>query len=173
MKTISLSLPITDVTHLKAGDIVSISGTIFTARDAAHKLMCQSILDGNPLPFDITNQAIYYAGPTATRPNTIIGSCGPTTAQRMNEFTPPLLEKGLKVMIGKGNRSKAVIASIAKNKAVYLSCVGGAAALISSKIIAAEPIAYPQLGCEQVLKLTVKDLPAVVSVDSNGNVFGL
>jgi len=172
MKIIHLTLPTISVTHLKAGDILSLSGQIYTARDAAHKLMCDAIAESKSLPFDITNQAIYYAGPTATRPDTIIGSCGPTTAQRMDEFTPHLLEKGLRVMIGKGNRNNAVIASIIKNKAVYLSCVGGAAALISSKITSAEPIAYPHLGCEQILRLTVKDLPAVVSIDSRGNVFG-
>jgi len=135
--------------------------------------MCAAITDGKSLPFDITDQAIYYAGPTATRPGAIIGSCGPTTAQRMDEFTPSLLDKGLKVMIGKGNRSETVIASIIKNKAVYLSCVGGVAALIASKITSAEPIAYPHLGCEQILRLTVNDLPALVSIDSKGNVFGL
>jgi len=172
MKTIIFTLPTASVAHLKSGDILSISGQIYTARDAAHKLIYTAIAEDKPLPFDITGQAVYYTGPTVTRPNTIIGSCGPTTAQRMDEFTPLLLEKGLKVMIGKGSRSDAVIASIIKNKAVYLSCVGGAAALITSKITSAEPIAYPHLGCEQILRLTVKDLPAVVSIDSKGNIFG-
>ena len=173
MKIIPLTLPVSDVSHLKAGDIVSISGTVYTARDAAHKLLAECITKNLPLPLNISGQAIYYAGPAAARPGAVIGSCGPTTSARMDGFTPPLLKRGLKVMIGKGPRNPEVIAAIKKHKAVYLSAVGGAAALISGKITAAEPVAYPQLGCEQILKLTVNGLEAVVSIDSKGKVFGL
>ena len=167
-----LIIPCVGVTFLQAGDIVSVSGVVYTARDATHKLLVECIKKGLPLPFDISGQAIYYAGPTAAPPGAVIGSCGPTTAARMDCFTPPLLERGLKVMIGKGVRSPEVVAAIKRHKAVYLSAVGGAAALISGKIVSAERVAYAHLGCEQVLRLEIRGLEAVVSVDSEGNVFG-
>ncbi len=159
----------TDVTTLEAGDAVSFSGTIYTARDAAHKRMTEAAAENKPLPFDVRGAAIYYAGPTPTRTGEVIGSCGPTTSARMDDYTPTMLGLGLKVMIGKGKRSDDVIASMIKNKAVYLIAVGGAAALIKSRITACEDVAYPDLGCEAVRKLTVKDLPLLVAIDSHGN----
>ncbi len=158
-----------DVTKLRAGDAVLFSGTVYTARDAAHKRMTEASAKGEPLPFDVRGAAIYYAGPTPTRAGEIIGSCGPTTSARMDDYTPALLDLGLKVMIGKGKRSPAVIESMKKNKAVYLIAVGGAAALIKSRIIACEEVAYPDLGCEAVRRLTVKDLPLLVAIDAKGN----
>ncbi len=159
----------TDVTGLKAGDAVSFSGIVYTARDAAHKRMTEAAAEGRPLPFDLRGAAIYYAGPTPTREGEIIGSCGPTTSTRMDDYTPALLDLGLKIMIGKGKRSKEVVDGMVKNKAVYLIAVGGAAALVKSRITSCEDVAYPDLGCEAVRKLTVKDLPLLVAIDSRGN----
>lgn len=159
----------TDVTGLKAGDAVSFSGIVYTARDAAHKRMTEAAAEGRPLPFDLRGAAIYYAGPTPTREGEIIGSCGPTTSARMDDYTPALLDLGLKIMIGKGKRSKEVVDGMVKNKAVYLIAVGGAAALVKSRITSCEDVAYPDLGCEAVRKLTVKDLPLLVAIDSRGN----
>ena len=159
----------TDVTGLKAGDAVSFSGIVYTARDAAHKRMTEAAAEGKPLPFDLRGAAIYYAGPTPTREGEIIGSCGPTTSARMDDYTPALLDLGLKIMIGKGKRSKEVVDGMVKNKAVYLIAVGGAAALVKSRITSCEDVAYPDLGCEAVRKLTVKDLPLLVAIDSRGN----
>lgn len=158
-----------DITKLVAGDEVYFSGTIYTARDAAHKRMVDALNANKPLPIEINGAAIYYAGPTPTRDGEIIGSCGPTTSTRMDDYTPTLLDLGLKFMIGKGKRSKEVKASIVKNKAIYLIAVGGAAALIKSKIVACKDIAYEDLGCEAIRELKVKDLPLLVAIDVNGN----
>ncbi len=168
---ISLRTPLTaDKTIvLNAGDQVLLSGTVYTARDAAHKRLNELLQQGEPLPFDIKDQTIYYVGPTPARPGNIIGSAGPTTSGRMDAYTPALLDQGLKGMIGKGFRSKEVIAGIKKNKAVYFAAVGGAAALISQTIKKAEMIAYPDLGPEAIHKLEIENLPLTVINDCHGN----
>lgn len=157
-----------DLTKLRAGDGVLFSGTIYTARDAAHKRLTEALARGETLPFELKGAAIYYAGPTPARAGEIIGSCGPTTSARMDDYTPALLDAGLKIMIGKGKRDARVVESMVKNKAVYLIAVGGAAALIKSRITAAEDVAYPDLGCEAVRRLTVDKLPLLVAIDSYG-----
>lgn len=154
---------------LKAGDYVYISGTIYTARDAAHKRMAEALSRGEELPFDIKDQVIYYMGPAPAREGQVIGSAGPTTASRMDKYAPELLDLGLKGMIGKGKRSKAVLDGVVRNKAVYLAAVGGAGALLSKCITAAEVIAYEDLGTEAIRKLTVKDFPAIVVADCDGH----
>ena len=154
---------------LKAGDYVYISGTIYTARDAAHKRMAEALSRGEELPFDIKDQVIYYMGPAPAREGQVIGSAGPTTASRMYKYAPELLDLGLKGMIGKGKRSKAVLDGVVRNKAVYLAAVGGAGALLSKCITSAEVIAYEDLGTEAIRKLTVKDFPAIVVVDCDGH----
>lgn len=159
----------TDISALKAGDEVLLSGNVYTARDAAHGRMVKAVDSGLSLPFDIRVAAIYYAGPTPTVGDEIIGSCGPTTSARMDDYTPRLLDLGLKIMIGKGQRSDGVTAAIKRNKAIYLIAVGGAAALIKSRVTANEPIAYEDLGCEAVRRLTFDRLPLLVATDSNGN----
>lgn len=149
---------------LKQGEFVSVYGTVYTARDQAHKRIAQAITDGETLPFPLENAAIYYCGPTPATGGDIIGSCGPTTSGRMDKFTPILIENGLKVMIGKGVRNDSVTQAIKKHGGVYLSAIGGAAALYQSRVKACELVAYPDLGCEAVYKLTVEDFPAVVSI---------
>lgn len=163
---ISLDLPLTreQIASLETGAFVSINGTVYTARDQAHKRIAAAIEKGEALPFPLDGAAIYYCGPTPALPGQIIGSCGPTTSARMDSYTPTLIEHGLKVMIGKGKRSDNVVSAIKAHGAVYLSAIGGAAALYKSKITSCELVAYPDLGCEAVYKLTVKDFPAVVSV---------
>jgi len=151
-----------DIKELKAGDEVLISGIIYTARDAAHQRF------GNKLPFDIKGQIIYYASPTPTPPGKIIGSIGPTTSSRMDAFAPELLKKGLKAMIGKGSRSKEVIAAIKKYKAVYLVVPGGTAALLSKHVKRVRVLAYPDLGAEAVHELEVENFPVIVAIDSRG-----
>ncbi len=161
-----LSLP-TDAAHimnLRQNDVVLLNGTLYTARDQAHKRMAAAIKDGKELPFPLKNAAIYYCGPTPTVEGAIIGSCGPTTSTRMDSYTPLLIEHGLNVMIGKGVRSDAVTQAIKEHGAVYFSAIGGAAALYRSTVKACELIAYPDLGCEAVYKLTVEDFPAVVTI---------
>ena len=157
-----------DVTKLRAGYEILFSGTVYTARDAGHKRIVETLAKGEPLPFPLQGSAIYYAGPTPTKKGEIIGSCGPTTSARMDDYTPTLLDNGLKIMIGKGNRSSAVIQSMINNGAVYLIAVGGAGALIKSKITACEDVAYLDLGCEALRKLTVKDIPLLVGIDCKG-----
>ncbi len=154
--------------EVRAGDELFVSGTLFTARDAAHKRMLELINDSKPLPFDIKGATIYYAGPTEARPGTVIGSCGPTTSSRMDKFAPTLLDMGLSCMIGKGGRSRDVVEAIARNKALYLCAVGGAGAYISSCITSCEVIAFPELGCESVKRLTVKDMPTFCAIDALG-----
>ena len=168
---IHITTPLTDeiISNLKSGDEVLISGTIYTARDAAHKKLVDSINSGDSLPFDIKNAIIYYVGPSPKKPGDVIGSAGPTTSYRMDAYTPTLLDLGLKGMIGKGSRNKNVVESIKKNHAVYFAAIGGAGALISSTIKSSEVIAYEELGPEAVHKLTVENFPAIVVLDSNGN----
>lgn len=154
---------------LKKGDRVYLSGTIYTARDAAHKKIVALLKENKPLPFELQNSIIYYAGPTPAKNNLAIGSIGPTTSSRMDVFTPLLLKNGLKGMIGKGGRSEAVVNSIEKEKAIYFAAVGGAGALYSGAVTECEVIAFSELGCESVKKLTVKDFPLTVAIDSFGN----
>ncbi len=154
---------------LVAGDYVYITGTIFTARDAAHKRMFESMNEGKEIPFDLTNNIIYYLGPTPEREGQVIGSAGPTTSSRMDKYTPSLLDQGLKGMIGKGKRNKEVIESMIKNKAVYFAAVGGAGALLSKRIKASKVIAYDDLGTEAIRELYVENFPVIVVVDSKGN----
>lgn len=166
-----ITTPITEeVTQdLKQGDYVYISGTIYTARDAAHKRMYESMLEGRSIPFDLENNIVYYLGPSPAKENQVIGSAGPTTSSRMDKYTPLLLEHGMKGMIGKGKRSPLVIESIKKNKAVYFAAVGGAGALLSKCIKKSEVIAYDDLGTEAIRKLEVENLPVIVVIDTEGN----
>lgn len=157
------------VEDLKAGDYIYITGTIYTARDAAHKRMYETMLEGKEIPFELNNNIIYYLGPTPARDGQVIGSAGPTTSSRMDKYTPLLLENGLKGMIGKGKRSQEVIDSIVKKKAVYFAAVGGAGALLSKCIVKSEIIAYDDLGTEAIRKLEVKNFPVIVVIDSEGN----
>lgn len=158
-----------DILDLKVGEIVEISGIIYTGRDAAHKRFINSIKNNEKLPFDVKGQGIYYVGPTPSKPGEIIGSAGPTTSYRMDDLTVPLLERGLKVMIGKGKRSEKVIEGLKKYGAVYLAAIGGAGAYISDAIKECEVIAYEDLGAEAVRKLKVENLKLTVAIDSKGN----
>ncbi len=155
--------------RLKAGATVSLSGIVYTARDAAHKRIKELIDTGAPLPFNIKGASIYYAGPTPTPPGMAIGSCGPTTSGRMDPYTPMLLDMGLSCMIGKGERSDAVIEAIKRNKAVYLCAIGGAGALAARAVKSCEVVAFPELGCESVKKLSVEDFSLIVGIDPLGN----
>lgn len=155
--------------ELRSGDYVYITGTIYTARDAAHKRMYEVLKQGGEIPFDIKNNVIYYMGPSPAREGRPIGSAGPTTSSRMDKYTPLLLELGLKGMIGKGKRTEEVRQAIIQNEAVYFAAVGGAGALLSKSIINSEVIAYDDLGTEAVRKLQVKDFPVIVVIDSDGN----
>jgi len=170
LSAIKVTIPIEEnlLLSLKAGERVLLSGTIYTARDAAHKRMSEALEKGEDLPFNIEGQTIYYVGPTPAKPGQVIGSAGPTTSGRMDKYTPSLLDRGLKGMIGKGYRSKEVIDSMKKNKAVYFAAIGGSGALIARSIKTMEVIAYEDLGPEAIYKLTVRDFPAVVIIDSNG-----
>lgn len=158
-----------DVRSLKVGDYVFLTGILYTARDAAHKRMDESLKAGETLPIQLKDNVIYYMGPSPAREGRAIGSAGPTTASRMDKYTPELLELGLKGMIGKGRRSQEVKNSIVKNGAVYFAAVGGAGALLSKSITASEVIAYDDLGTEAIRKLTVENFPVIVVVDSEGN----
>lgn len=154
---------------LKAGDYVYITGTIYTARDAAHKRMYEILEKGEDLPIDIKEQIIYYMGPSPAREGRPIGSAGPTTASRMDKYAPQLLDLGQGAMIGKGKRSQAVIDAIVRNDAVYFAAVGGAGALLSKCITSSEVVAYEDLGTEAIRKLTVENFPVIVVIDSEGN----
>ena len=156
------------IRSLHAGDTVLISGTVYTARDAAHKRLCEALAAGQPLPFDIRDAVIYYVGPTPPRPGQVLGAAGPTTSGRMDAYAPTLMDAGLAAMIGKGDRSEAVITSMQKNTAVYFAATGGAGALLSKCIIASETVCYEDLGTEAVRRLTVKDFPATVVIDCKG-----
>ena len=166
-----IQLPLTEelAKTLHAGDSVYLTGTIYTSRDAGHKRMCEALARGEKLPFDPTDATIYYVGPTPAKPGQVIGSAGPTTSSRMDKYTPLLLSKGLKGMIGKGKRSQAVIDAIVKEKAVYMAAVGGAGALLSKCIKESEVIAYDDLGTEAIRKMRVENLPVIVVIDSEGH----
>lgn len=158
-----------DAKSLKAGDYVFLTGTIYTARDAAHKRMQEALDAGNSLPINLEGNVIYYMGPSPAREGRPIGSAGPTTASRMDKYTPQLLDLGLGAMIGKGKRSQAVQDAIVRNDCVYFAAVGGAGALLSQRIISSEVIAYDDLGTEAIRKLEIDNFPVVVVIDSDGN----
>ena len=166
METATLKTPLskTDVSSLKPGMKVYLTGYIYMARDAAHKRMIESLKKGEPLPFDVKDQVIYYAGPCPNKPGQVIGSCGPTTSCRTDAYAPYLLDLGLSAMIGKGERSEEVVASIHKNGATYLGATGGAGALLAKCIKSQEIIAYEDLGAEALRKLYVENFPAIVLI---------
>lgn len=168
---IKIETPLTldKVKSLNCGDSVLISGEIYTARDAAHKRMIEQLQKGEALPFEIKDKIIYYAGPTPAKPGQVIGSCGPTTSGRMDAYAPTLIRLGLTGMIGKGERTDDVVNAMTECGAIYFGAIGGAGALIAKSITSAEVIAYDDLGTEAVRRLTVKDFPAVVIIDSDGN----
>ncbi len=168
-KRVSVPAGRSEMSALKAGDYVLLTGTIYTARDAAHKRMQEAMDAGEKLPFDIRDQVIYYMGPSPAREGRPIGSAGPTTASRMDKYTPALLDMGLGAMIGKGKRSQAVKEAIVRNGSVYFAAVGGAGAILSKRILSNEVIAYDDLGTEAIRKLTVQDFPVIVVIDSQGN----
>jgi fumarate hydratase subunit beta len=170
-KEIRLTTPLStqDVEKLNIGDKVLLSGVLYTGRDAAHKRLFDLIADAKELPIDIQGQVIYYVGPTPAKPGKPIGSAGPTTSYRMDSFAPKLIELGLKGMIGKGNRSQAVIDAMKQYKAVYFGATGGAGALIAKRIKKAEIVAYPDLGPEAIRRLEVEDFPVTVVNDTKGN----
>lgn len=155
--------------ELRAGDRVLLSGTIYTARDAAHKRIFQLLDEGKPLPFELKGAVVYYAGPTPGQQGMAVGACGPTTAGRMDGFAPRLLDLGLTAMIGKGERSQDVVDAIVRNGACYFAAVGGAGALIAKCIKSAQVIAFDELGCESVKRMEVEQFPLTVAVDSQGN----
>lgn len=166
-----LKLPLTRemIIDLQAGDIVLLSGVIYTGRDAAHKKLIDALDRGEDLPFDLENQVIYYVGPTPEKPGQVLGSAGPTTSYRMDAYAPQLLDLGLKGMIGKGYRSDAVTDAIVRNGAVYFGAIGGLGATIGKSVKAAEVIAYAELGAEAIRRLVVEDMPVTVLTDSRGN----
>lgn len=168
---IILSAPFADDTlsTLNAGDMVYISGVIYTARDAAHKRLFEMLERGEDMPFDFTGQVVYYAGPAPAKPGKPIGSVGPTTGGRMDAYSPTLIANGLKVMIGKGTRSDEVVDAIVNHTGVYFAAIGGAAALMAKCVVSAEMVAFEELGTEAIRKLVVEELPVVVAVDSKGN----
>ncbi len=161
-----------DVDKLRAGDKVNLNGSLYTARDAAHKKLVELIREGRELPLPLEGQIIYYVGPTPTPPGKVIGSAGPTTSFRMDPYTPLLIECGLRGMIGKGERGVGVVEAMQKYGAVYFAATGGAAALLSKRITAAEVIAYPELGAEAIRRLTVESFPVIVAQDRyGGNIY--
>ena len=168
-RTITAPIDRETLKNLHAGDYVYISGTIYTARDAAHKRMIETLDEGRELPLDLKDNVIYYMGPSPAREGRPIGSAGPTTASRMDKYTPRLLDLGMGAMIGKGKRSQAVIDAIVRNGAVYFAAVGGAGAILSKCIKESEVIAYDDLGTEAIRKLTVENMPMIVVIDSEGN----
>ena len=168
-KHINVPLSAEDASSLHAGDYVYLTGTIYTARDAAHKRMYEALEAGETLPLSMENNVIYYMGPSPAREGRAIGSAGPTTASRMDKYAPTLLDLGLKGMIGKGKRSSAVKEAIVRNGAVYFAAVGGAGALLSRSITSSEVIAYDDLGTEAIRRLEVKDFPCIVVIDAEGN----
>ena len=165
---IKITTPVNEI-DINCGDTISLSGILYTARDAAHKRLIDCINKGEELPFDVYGQGIYYVGPTPTKPGEVIGAAGPTTSYRMDDLTIPLLERGLRLMIGKGKRSDEVIEGMQKCGAVYLAAIGGAGAYISNSIKSCEIIAYEDLGAEAIRKIVVEDLKLTVAIDSYGN----
>lgn len=165
-----IALPLTDRTldELRAGDDVLLSGVIYVARDAAHRRMIEALDQGQPLPFDVKGQTVYYMGPSPAKPGQVIGSAGPTTSGRMDIYAPRLIAEGLKGMIGKGMRSRTVKEAMKQHRAVYFAAIGGAGALISKKIKKSEVVAYGELGAEAVLRIEVEDFPAIVVNDIYG-----
>lgn len=157
-----------ELDSLKSGDYIYITGTIYTARDAAHKRMYESMLKGESIPISLENQILYYLGPSPARPGHVIGSAGPTTSSRMDKYTPLMLNSGLKGMIGKGKRNQEVIDSIMENGAVYMAAIGGAGALLSKCIKKSEIVAYEDLGTEAIRRLYVEELPVIVVIDKEG-----
>ena len=170
---IRITTPLTEEVSrkLRAGDSVLITGTIISARDAAHKAMTEALARGEKLPVDWNNQIVYYRGPTPAKPGNPIGSCGPTTSGRMDAYTPTMLDQGIRGMIGKGSRAPEVIEAMKKHGVTYFAAVGGAAALISKSVKSYTVLAYPELGPEAVAALEVVDFPAIVVIDSEGNNF--
>jgi fumarate hydratase subunit beta len=168
MKKIYLPLKQADINKLKLGEKVLLNGIIYTARDQAHKRLVEAIKKGGELPLDLKGQIIYYCGPTKTFPGKVIGSCGPTTSSRMDEFTPLLLKAGLKAMIGKGGRGEEVNSAIKKYRAIYFLTYAGCGALLSKRINKATAIAYKELGPEAIYKLEVEDFPLIVGIDAKG-----
>ena len=168
-KYITIPFNENELEELKIGDFVYITGTVYTARDAAHKRMIEALDEGKELPIDMKDATIYYMGPSPAREGQVIGSAGPTTASRMDKYAPRLLDLGEKAMIGKGKRSPQVIDAIIRNKAVYFAAIGGAGALISKCIKKSEVVCYDDLGAEAIRKLEVEDFPVIVVIDSEGN----
>lgn len=171
MDTYYLKAPLSaeDIVRLKSGDMVYLSGHIYTARDAAHKKLIQCLENGEELPFPIQGETLYYVGPCPPKPGEVIGSAGPTTSGRMDAYTPQLLAAGLKAMIGKGERNKAVIEGITANQCIYFAAIGGAGALIKNAIEKSQLVAFEELGTEAIRKLEIKDMPLIVAIDSQGN----
>lgn len=166
-----LQTPLTKeiIQSLHAGESVLLSGTIYTGRDAAHKRMAEALEKGEPLPFDVKDETIYYVGPCPAKPGDVIGSCGPTTSGRMDAYAPRMIQEGLHGMIGKGLRSKEVVDAMKEHIGVYFGALGGAGTLMASCVEEAEVVAYPDLGAEAIYRLKVKNMPLVVVIDSEGN----
>ena len=171
MAEIKIDLPICDgdIENLRAGDKVLLSGTLLTARDAAHKRLYEAMCRNEELPVRIAGETVYYLGPSPAPAGRIIGSAGPTTATRMDKYTPLFLQKGMKAMIGKGRRSQEVIRAMTEQKAVYFAAIGGCGALLARCIVRSEILCYEDLGTEAIRRLTVKDFPCIVAIDSKGN----
>ena len=171
MASVKITTPLTReaVRNLKAGDSCLISGVIYTARDAAHKRLCELVAEGKELPLDVKDSIIYFVGPTPAKPGQAIGSAGPTTSYRMDAYSPTLIREGLTGMIGKGKRGPEVVAAMKEEGAVYFGAIGGCGALLSKCIKKAEVIAYEDLGAEAIRRLEVEDFPAIVIIDSQGN----
>lgn len=167
-KIVNLPLKDEDIKELKAGDYVYLNGIIYSARDAAHKRMKEALDNNESLPIELSGNVIYYMGPSPARPGNVIGSAGPTTAGRMDKYTPQLLDLGLKGMIGKGRRTKEVKDAVVRNKAIYFAAIGGAGALLSKCIKESEVIAYDDLGTEAIRKMRVENFPAIVVMDCEG-----
>ncbi|UNM96928.1 Fe-S-containing hydro-lyase [Ignatzschineria rhizosphaerae] len=169
IKQIKLPLDSTMINGLQAGDIVHLSGTVYTGRDAAHKRMCEYLANGKALPINLQGEVIYYAGPCPPKPGEPIGSVGPTTASRMDAYSPQLIEAGLVAMIGKGARNESVVEAIKRHQGIYFAAIGGVAALMGKCVKSAEVIAFEDLGTEAIRRLIVENLPVIVAIDSSGN----
>lgn len=168
-RRIQVPLQEKDIEELRAGDYVYLTGTIYTARDAAHKRMYESMKKGETLPIELKGNVLYYLGPSPAREGQVIGSAGPTTSSRMDKYTPDMLDAGLKGMVGKGKRSTEVVEAIKRNHAVYFAAVGGAGALLAQCIKEAQVVAYEDLGTEAIRRLYIEDLPVIVAIDKEGN----